>query len=218
MEFVRAFVCIRRFKYSLRGNGVEELRKKHSALLVVSTLLFLSGVGTAGFAGYEIMSSSSGAEYLPRITPNFQAQTVPALKKPKVGDVIGSLSIPRIKSFEAIIEGTGEKELKRGVGHYVGSVIPGVSDNSVLAGHRDSVFRRLGELKIGDLITVKNDYGTFVYEVHKIRIVSANDRTVIVPTKDAVLTLSTCYPFRFIGNAPKRYIVQAGLVIGEPIA
>jgi sortase A len=67
-------------------------------------------------------------------------------------------------------------------------------------------------------MTVRTSYGTFVYEVHKIRIVDANDRTVIVPTTDAVLTLSTCYPFRFIGNAPKRYIVQAGLVIGEPVA
>jgi sortase A len=88
----------------------------------------------------------------------------------------------------------------------------------VLAGHRDSVFRNLGDLKLGDLLTVKTSYGDFVYEVHKIRIVAANDRTVIVPTPDAVLTLSTCYPFRFIGNAPKRYIVQAGLVIGEPVA
>jgi sortase A len=194
------------------------MKKTHSALLVVSALLFISGVGTAGFAGIEIFTGSNGAEYLPRITPNLEVQTVPTLKKPKVGDVIGSLTIPRINSKIAIIEGTGSKELKRGVGHYVGSVVPGVSDNSVLAGHRDSVFRRLGEVKIGDLITVKNDYGTFVYEVHKIRIVKANDRTVIVPTKDAVLTLSTCYPFRFIGNAPKRYVVQAGLVIGEPIA
>ena len=181
-------------------------------------MLFLSGVGTAGFAGFEIVSSNAGAEYLPRMTPNLEVQTIPALKKPKVGDVIGSLSIPRIKSFVAIIEGTGSKELKRGVGHYVGSVVPRVSDNAVLAGHRDSVFRRLGEVKLGDLITVKNDYGTFVYEVHKIRIVNANNRTVIVPSKDAVLTLSTCYPFRYFGSAPKRYIVQAGLVIGEPIA
>lgn len=194
------------------------MKKTHSALLVVSALLMITGVGTAGFAGIEIFASSSGAEYLPRITPNLEVQTIPTLKKPKVGDVIGSLTIPRIKSTIAIIEGTGSKELKRGVGHYIGSVVPGVSDNSVLAGHRDSVFRRLGEVKIGDLITVKNDYGTFVYEVHKIRIVKANDRTVIVPTKDAVLTLSTCYPFRYIGNAPKRYVVQAGLVIGEPIA
>jgi len=194
------------------------MKKTHSALLVVSALLLFTGVGTAGFAGVEIFANNHGAQYLPRITPNLEVQTVPTLKKPKVGDVIGSLTIPRIKSTIAIIEGTGSKELKRGVGHYVGSVIPGVSDNSVLAGHRDSVFRKLGEVKIGDLITVKNDYGTFVYEVHKIRIVSSNDRTVIVPTKDAVLTLSTCYPFRFIGNAPKRYIVQAGLVVGEPIA
>jgi sortase A len=140
------------------------------------------------------------------------------ISKPKVGQIIGTLTIPRIKSSLPIIEGTGAKELKRGVGHYVGSVIPGVSDNSVLAGHRDSVFRKLGEVKIGDLITVKNDYGSFVYEVHKIRIVKANDRTVIVPTTDAILTLSTCYPFRYIGNAPNRYIVQAGLVMGEPIA
>jgi sortase A len=57
-----------------------------------------------------------------------------------------------------------------------------------------------------------------VYEVHKIRIVNSDDKTVIVPTEDAVLTLSTCYPFRFIGNAPKRYIVQAGLIIGGPVA
>ena len=140
------------------------------------------------------------------------------ISKPKVGQIIGTLTIPRIKSSLPIIEGTGAKELKRGVGHYVGSVIPGVSDNSVLAGHRDSVFRKLGEVKIGDLITVKNDYGSFVYEVHKIRIVKANDRTVIVPTTDAILTLSTCYPFRYIGNAPNRYVVQAGLVMGEPIA
>jgi sortase A len=116
-----------------------------------------------------------------------------------------------------IIEGTGTKELKKGVGHYVGSVLPGYSDNSVLAGHRDSVFRNLGDLKIGDLMTVRTDYGTFVYEVHKIRIVKADDKTVIVPSIYAVLTLSTCYPFRYVGNAPKRYIVQAGLVIGEPV-
>jgi len=194
------------------------MKKKQSALLVVSSLLLLSGVGTTGYAGLEIASSRAGAQYLPPITSDLQLQIVPSMAKPKVGDAIGTLSIPRINSFVAIIEGTGSKELKLGAGHYVGSVLPGVSDNSVLAGHRDSVFRRLGEVKIGDLMTVRTSYGTFVYEVHKIRIVDANDRTVIVPTKDAVLTLSTCYPFRFIGNAPKRYIVQAGLVIGEPIA
>jgi sortase A len=194
------------------------MKKKYLALFIVSALTVTLGAGPAGYAVIEISSSSSGAKYLPQVRESPNSQKVLTIRKPKVGDVIGTLSIPSIKSFEAIIEGTGTKELKRGVGHYSGSVIPGVSDNSVLSGHRDTVFRKLGDVKIGDLITVKNDYGTFVYEVHRIRIVKANDRTVIVPSDDPILTLSTCYPFRFIGNAPKRYIVQAGLVIGEPIA
>jgi sortase A len=194
------------------------MKKKYLAPFIVSALTVTLGAGTAGYAVIEISSSSSGAKYLPQVRESPNSQKVLTIRKPKVGDVIGTLSIPSIKSFEAIIEGTGTKELKRGVGHYAGSVIPGVSDNSVLSGHRDTVFRKLGDVKIGDLITVKNDYGTFVYEVHRIRIVKANDRTVIVPSDDPILTLSTCYPFRFIGNAPKRYIVQAGLVIGEPIA
>jgi sortase A len=194
------------------------MKGARAAVAVVSSLLIAAGVGTAGYAGVQIyqMNASSGSTYLPELDSSFQTHDVATFARPKIGDVIGSLRIPRLKRTIDIIEGTGAKELKRGVGHYVGSVLPGALDNSVLAGHRDSVFRNLGELKIGDLLTVRTDYGNFVYEVHKIRIVKADDKTVIVPTSDGVLTLSTCYPFRFIGNAPKRYIVQAGLVISEP--
>jgi sortase A len=196
------------------------MRKSGKWVTVVFSVVIAVGLSTVALATLSIyqMNSSSGSIYLPELDSSFTDSPKAVLPKPKVGDVIGTLSIPKIKKTIKIIEGTGTKELKLGVGHYVGSVLPGVSDNSVLAGHRDSVFRNLGQLKIGDLVTVRTSYGTFVYEVHKIRIVNANDRTVIVPTKDAILTLSTCYPFRFIGNAPKRYVVQAGLVIGEPIA
>ena len=196
------------------------MRRSGRWITVVFSVVIAVGLSTVALAAVSIyqMNASSGASYLPELDSSFTGNPKAVLPKPKVGDVIGTLSIPKIKKTINIIEGTGSKELKLGVGHYVGSVLPGVSDNSVLAGHRDSVFRNLGELKIGDLMTVRTSYGTFVYEVHKIRIVDANDRTVIVPTQDAVLTLSTCYPFRFIGNAPKRYVVQAGLVIGEPIA
>ena len=90
--------------------------------------------------------------------------------------------------------------------------MPGVKDNSVLAGHRDSVFSKLGKLVRGDLIIIKTSSGTFKYSVTRMRIVLANDRTVIVPTPTATLTLSTCYPFHFIGPAPKRYIVSAQLL------
>ena len=196
------------------------MRRSGRWVTIVFSTVIAVGVSTVALAGVSIyqMNASSGSTYLPELDSLLAENVQTVLAKPKVGDVIGTLTIPRIKKTISIIEGTGSKELKLGAGHYVGSVLPGVSDNSVLAGHRDSVFRRLGEVKIGDLMTVRISYGTFVYEVHKIRIVDANDRTVIVPTKDAVLTLSTCYPFRFIGNAPKRYIVQAGLVIGEPVA
>ena len=194
-------------------------RSRRWLILLPITALFV-GIGMVIGSGIQIyqMGVNSGSAHLPELTSStFAKQSYPSIK-PKVGEQIGTLWIPRIKRSIAIIEGTGAKELKIGVGHYVGSVLPGISDNSVLAGHRDSVFRNLGDLKVGDLLSVRTKYGTYVYEVHKIRIVKANDRTVIVPTKDAVLTLSACYPFRFIGNAPKRYIVQAGLVIGEPIA
>jgi sortase A len=196
------------------------MRRSGSWITIVFSIVIAVGLSTIALAGVSIyqMNASSGSTYLPELASSFTDVPKSVLSKPKVGEAIGTLWIPKIKKTIAIIEGTDSKELKLGVGHYVKSVLPGVSDNSVLAGHRDSVFRNLGELKLGDLMTVRTSYGTFVYEVHEIRIVDAKDRTVIVPTNDAVLTLSTCYPFRFIGNAPKRYIVQAGLVIGEPIA
>jgi sortase A len=195
------------------------MKRSRRWLTVASTVVIAVGVSTVAVAGVQIyqMNSSSGSKFLPELDSSFDTNLVVTLPKPKIGDVIGSLWIPRLKRTIDIVQGTGTKELKKGVGHYVGSVLPGVSDNSVLAGHRDSVFRNLGDVKLGDLMTVRTDYGVFVYEVHKIRIVKADDKTVIVPTSDSVLTLSTCYPFRFVGNAPKRYIVQAGLVIGDPV-
>lgn len=185
-------------------------------------LLGIAGIGYAGVQIYQ-MRTSVGNQVLPALapldhSPNSQSssdsvtRTVVYSPYPKVGDVIGTISLPSLKQKLPIIEGTDEPELKRGVGHYVRSVLPGISDNSVLAGHRDSVFSELGKLALGDPIVVRTTAGEFTYMVTKFRIVMADDRTVIVPTTSPVLTLSTCYPFRYIGNAPKRYIVTADLV------
>lgn len=132
--------------------------------------------------------------------------------KPEVGEEIGELYIPKIKSVLPIIHGTDEDELEKGVGHYAGSVMPGEKDNSVLSGHRDTVFRRLGEVGEGDILEVTTKAGTFEYRVNKVRIVDADDRTVIVPKPRAMLTVTTCYPFDFIGDAPQRYILVAHLI------
>jgi sortase A len=134
---------------------------------------------------------------------------------PAEGDNIGSLTIPALAQKLPIIQGTGVEDLKKGVGHFTQSVLPGEEDNCVFSGHRDTVFSELGELKIGDQLIVQTSAGTFTYEVNGTRIVHEDDKTVIVPTDHAVLTMTTCYPFNYIGPAPDRYIVSAALVKSE---
>jgi sortase A len=128
------------------------------------------------------------------------------------GDIIGSLSIPVLEQAWPIIQGTGTNDLKRGVGHVIQSAMPGGNDNCVLSGHRDTVFTKLGKLKIGDEFIVMTSTGTYTYKISHVRIVDKDDTTVIVHTSRAVLTVTTCYPFHFFGSAPDRYIISADLV------
>jgi len=132
--------------------------------------------------------------------------------KPKQGDKVGTVSLPTLKLSWPIFEGTTEAQLAKGVGHYTGSVLPGIKDNSVLSGHRMTVFNRLGELSAGDEILVKTSAGLFVYKVATFRVVSRKDQTVIVPSSTAVLTLTTCWPFDHVGRTYQAFIVRAKLV------
>lgn len=132
--------------------------------------------------------------------------------QPALNAKIGTITLPSLKLSWSIFEGTTETQLRKGVGHYVGSVLPGIRDNSVLSGHRTTVFNRLGELHEGDSILVKTSAGTFTYAVRSFRIVDRDDKTVIVPRQTAVLTLTTCYPFDNIGRTTDAFIVTADLV------
>lgn len=134
---------------------------------------------------------------------------------PAKGDIFATLTIPALGQSFPVIEGTGTKELKRGVGHLVQTAMPGEADNCIVSGHRDTVFTRLGELKKGDLLVVAAATGKYTYKISRIRIVHKDDRTVVVPTDHAVLTVSTCYPFRYVGSAPDRYVLIADLVAGQ---
>lgn len=135
--------------------------------------------------------------------------------RPTVGENIGNLTLPAINKVLPIFHGTDEDELSRGIGHFAGSVLPGENDNSVLSGHRDTVFRELGELKITDQLIVETAAGIFTYEIREIKIVPLDDKSIITPTNSAVLTVTTCYPFDFVGYAPDRYILIADLVTSE---
>ncbi|MFP3917680.1 class D sortase [Lysinibacillus telephonicus] len=131
--------------------------------------------------------------------------------RPEIGEEIGELYIPKLDAKLPIYHGTNEDELARGVGHFAESVLPGENDNSVLSGHRDTVFRKLGEIGEGDELIVRTSAGEFKYIVYKVRIVDENDRTVIVPKPRATLTVTTCYPFDDFASATERYILVAYL-------
>lgn len=127
-----------------------------------------------------------------------------------LGDELGILRIDKIDATLPIVEGTDDEELKHGVGHYVGTAFPMESDQIVLSAHNDTAFKRTGELDLGDRLTVSMSYGDFEYEIVETFITSADDLTVIQSTApDELLTLTTCYPFNFIGYTPERYIIHA---------
>lgn len=126
------------------------------------------------------------------------------------GETIGLLYIPRLDRELPIIEGTDPDELEQGVGHYIDTGYPGQNRQILLSGHRDTVFRNFGELQPGDEFHIKMENGTFIYEFVDNEIVSADDTTVIdLNRQEEYLTLSTCYPFNFIGSAPDRYVIYA---------
>jgi sortase A len=179
-----------------------------------SVLILVVGIAIAAFSLFGIIDSRAGSQFIPAFESKDQSgnsNVISVSARPSKGDFLGTLSIPRLDRVIPIYEGTEESELKRGAGHYIKSVLPGFLDNSVISGHRDSYFSKFDKLKVGDSIITTTSYGTFSYTIKSFRIVLPDDKTVIVPTDVATLTLTTCYPFNFIGNAPKRFVVTAVL-------
>ena len=201
------------------------------ALSMIAFGLWFSGTNAASFLkGYMLFKTGqvNPVEVSAKTAPSTESISLPEDSdrddidevlypvRPEKGENIGNLFIPKIEAALPIFHGTDEDELLKGVGHFADSVLPGENDNSVLSGHMDTVFRRLGEVGKGDLLVVETSAGKFTYKVRKTRIVDADDRTVIVPKPEATLTVSTCYPFDFIGSdAPERFILIADLVSTE---
>ena len=139
---------------------------------------------------------------------------VPVLAR---GASIADLSIPRIQLSAVVLHGSDSRTLRRGPGHLEHTALPGESGNVVIAGHRDSFFRPLRNVQMGDDIFLDTPYGRFQYRVTSIRVVNPHDLSVLDPTDSPTLTLITCYPFWVFGNAPDRFIVRAARVV-EPAA
>ncbi|AAY60317.1 fimbria-associated protein (plasmid) [Bacillus cereus E33L] len=132
----------------------------------------------------------------------------------QMGEQIAYMVIPKIKQKYQVYWGADAKTLKKGVGMFVSDITttPSGNGHTVLSGHRDTVFTNLGDLQENDYILVEYDKRVYIYQIQKHWITDANDRTVIVAKDKPTLTLTTCYPFNYIGDAPERYIIEASLV------
>ena len=125
------------------------------------------------------------------------------------GELIGRIGIPRLDLSVIVAEGVDTLTLRRAVGHIPGTGMPGKPGNVGLAGHRDTFFRPLRNIRGGDVITLTTPAGEYRYRVVSIKIVKPSDLGVLDPSVTEVLTLVTCYPFYYIGPAPDRFIVRA---------
>jgi sortase A len=127
--------------------------------------------------------------------------------------LIGRIEIPRLLLSVVVAEGIDKTTLQRAVGHIPGTALPGQLGNVGLAGHRDTFFRPLKDLRIKDEVQFSTLKGNFKYEVQSLRVVEPDNVGVLAPSGENVLTMVTCYPFDYVGAAPKRWIVRARQVV-----
>ncbi|MFA6954840.1 MAG: class D sortase [Thermoanaerobaculia bacterium] len=125
------------------------------------------------------------------------------------GTPIGRLVIPRLDVDVVVAEGSSDSVLRRAVGRVERSASPGERGNIVLAGHRDTFFRPLAEIRKGDLIVLESGAGEQRYRVEWTRVVDPKDVLALRQSGYPALTLVTCYPFQYVGSAPLRFVVRA---------
>ena len=200
---------------------------------------FIIGVLALSYVGYAIVDSRlyqasenrrlerAIAEVKPspgsrkNIAPLFDAATLAAANLEKLDEAdtpamketdssrLGRIEIRTVGVAAMILEGTNDVALRRAVGHIPGTALPGQKGNVAIAGHRDTFFRGLRNVHRGDAITLTTLRGSYRYQVDSTEVVDPHDAEVLDESDDATLTLITCYPFYFVGSAPRRFIVRA---------
>jgi sortase A len=131
---------------------------------------------------------------------------------PQRDAVLGKLEIGRLNLSAMVREGVDATTLSTAVGHVPSTPLPGHLGNFAVAAHRDTLFRALKDIRQNDLITFESQHQTYSYRVYQTLVVKPTDIDVLRSNGHEDLTLITCYPFYYVGSAPKRFIVRARLV------
>lgn len=190
------------------------MRKRLGQSLIVVGALLLS------FAGARYAHGSLRQDAARRAWQAAQAQSAFAVMSAQldasgvgipwaIGAPIARLIIPVLGLDEVVMEGVGDEELNAGPGHLPGSVLPGERGNSVISAHRDRHFSRIGSLQVGDEITTETAPGRRMKWIVISRRVIDSGEPALFSTPDPTLTLTTCWPIRYVGTAPERLIITA---------
>jgi sortase A len=183
----------------------------------LETILLIVGLSLLGIWGYFALETYLHQAELERSfenlasEPDRRAESVglPSPGRLSEGDLVGRLEIPRLSMSVMVMEGIGTKTLRLGAGRVPWTAMPETKGNMGIAAHRDTFFRELRNIRENDEIQFTTPGGTARYKVQWTSIVRPEDVHVLKPTKEPTITLVTCYPFYYIGPAPKRFVVRA---------
>ncbi|HEX5109218.1 MAG TPA: class D sortase [Vicinamibacterales bacterium] len=207
---------------SRRGNFVTRCLGSAERLLVAAGLAALTWCGVvvtdAFVAQRAARRSLETRAVVERPVPPERPAPAPAVlpAEPALtrGAAIGALSIPRVHLSAIVLHGSDAQTLRRGPGHVENTALPGQPGNVVIAGHRDSFFSPLRNIKVGDDIFFDTPDGRFHYQVTSLKVINPHEVGVMAPTRENVLTLITCFPFWVLGPAPDRFVVRASVAGG----
>lgn len=201
----------------------------------------IAGHSGVTFADYLRQETPFGflvgsAPVKPAVATNSGTPSLPEAQpiRPPEGSLLGRVEIPRLNLSAIVREGVDAKTLSIAVGHVPSTALPGQVGNFAIAAHRDTLFRALKDIRKDDLVTFQSQDGTYKYQVIATKIVRPSDVTVLrsdgggiiseneeltqPADKNRLLTMITCYPFYYVGSAPKRFIVEAELIPDRPAA
>jgi sortase A len=199
--------------------GVSHSKRPHPVLRWSRDVFLIIGILLLGYCCYVLLDTRIYQAYQTRRFEQQMKEMRPGTAsdgslhkiafRPATAGVLGELEIPRIGVSAMIMEGIDNRTLRRAVGHIPGTPLPGQDGNVVIAGHRDTFFRALRNVRADDDITLTTVEDTYHYRVESARVVEPSDTQVLDDSGGDTLTLVTCYPFYFVGPAPKRFIVRA---------
>jgi sortase A len=183
----------------------------HRVLAWAERLFMIAGVTALGWSALTVVQRHLTQRFaheslvaMPPVEPTVLRHAPPA-----AGTPLADLSIPRIHLSAVVLHGSDAHTLRVGAGHIENTAFPGEAGNVAIAGHRDSFFRPLQHVRVGDDVFLDTPRERLRYRVSSVRVVQPSEISVLKPTVDATLTLVTCYPFWMFGHAPDRFIVRA---------